>query len=157
MDLFASLPDVRPAREAIAEGAVLLRGFAKPLEDELIAALRESLRTQPNVRFAMLFGSSATGMALPTSDVDVLVDLREDSLDSLLEVSRKLTTDTGRPVDLLRLSDAERDPALLAAALADGRVLVDREQRWPSLQKREREVTRRARAALAGIDVLAAG
>src|SRR6202040_2732000 len=88
----------------------------------LIAALRESLRTQPNVRFAMLFGSSATGMALPTSDVDVLVDLREDSLDSLLEVSRKLTTDTGRPVDLLRLSDAERDPALLAAALADGRV-----------------------------------
>ena len=47
MDLFASLPDVRPAREAIAEGAVLLRGFAKPLEDELIAALREIVAQAP--------------------------------------------------------------------------------------------------------------
>jgi alkylated DNA repair protein (DNA oxidative demethylase) len=40
-DLFASLPDIRPSREPIAEGAVLLRGFAKPNEAELIAALRE--------------------------------------------------------------------------------------------------------------------
>ena len=47
MDLFASLPDVRPAREAIAEGAVLLRGFAKPAEEELVAALREILAQAP--------------------------------------------------------------------------------------------------------------
>jgi DNA oxidative demethylase len=47
MDLFASLPDVRPAREAIAEGAVLLRGFAKPAEDELIVALREIVAQAP--------------------------------------------------------------------------------------------------------------
>jgi alkylated DNA repair protein (DNA oxidative demethylase) len=47
VDLFASLPDVRPAREAIAEGAVLLRGFAKPAEDELIAALREIVAQAP--------------------------------------------------------------------------------------------------------------
>jgi alkylated DNA repair protein (DNA oxidative demethylase) len=40
-DLFAGLPDLLPPREAIAEGAVLLRGFAKPVEAELIAALRE--------------------------------------------------------------------------------------------------------------------
>ena len=40
-DLFADLPDVRPARETIADGAVLLRGFARPVEAELIAALRE--------------------------------------------------------------------------------------------------------------------
>ena len=31
-DFFASLPDVRPSREEIAEGAVLLRGFAGPFE-----------------------------------------------------------------------------------------------------------------------------
>ena len=47
MDLFASLPDVRPAREAIAQGAVLLRGFAKPVEDELISALREIVAQAP--------------------------------------------------------------------------------------------------------------
>jgi DNA oxidative demethylase len=46
-DLFASLPDVRPSREAIAEGAVLLRGFAKPVQDELITALREIVAQAP--------------------------------------------------------------------------------------------------------------
>ena len=46
-DLFDSLPDVRPSREPIAEGAVLLRGFAKPAEDKLIAALREIVEQAP--------------------------------------------------------------------------------------------------------------
>jgi DNA oxidative demethylase len=46
-DLFASLPDLRPSREAIAEGAVLLRGFARPREDELITALREIVAQAP--------------------------------------------------------------------------------------------------------------
>jgi alkylated DNA repair protein (DNA oxidative demethylase) len=46
-DLFDSLPDVRPSRETIAEGAVLLRGFARPAEDELIAALREIVEQAP--------------------------------------------------------------------------------------------------------------
>lgn len=46
-DLFASLPDVRPSREAIAEGAVLLRGFAGPVEGELITALREIVAQAP--------------------------------------------------------------------------------------------------------------
>jgi alkylated DNA repair protein (DNA oxidative demethylase) len=40
-DLFESDADVRPSREAMAEGAVLLRGFAKSFESELIADLRE--------------------------------------------------------------------------------------------------------------------
>jgi len=47
VDLFASLPDMRPAREAIAQGAVLLRGFAKPVEDELVSALREIVAQAP--------------------------------------------------------------------------------------------------------------
>jgi DNA oxidative demethylase len=46
-DLFDGLPDLRPSREAIAEGAVLLRGFARPREDELIAALREIVAQAP--------------------------------------------------------------------------------------------------------------
>ena len=46
-DLFDDLPDLRPSREAIAEGAVLLRGFAKPVEDELITALREIVAQAP--------------------------------------------------------------------------------------------------------------
>src|SRR5690349_13818026 len=40
-DLFERVPDARPDREDIAEGAVLLRGHARGIEDELIAALHE--------------------------------------------------------------------------------------------------------------------
>jgi DNA oxidative demethylase len=40
-DLFAGVPDVRPSHESIAEGAVLLRGFALSFEADLVAALRD--------------------------------------------------------------------------------------------------------------------
>jgi alkylated DNA repair protein (DNA oxidative demethylase) len=46
-DLFASAPDLRPSRESMAEGAVLLRGFAKPVEADLIAGLREIVEQAP--------------------------------------------------------------------------------------------------------------
>jgi alkylated DNA repair protein (DNA oxidative demethylase) len=40
-DLFAYVPDLRPPQEIIAEGAMLLRGFARPIEADLLTALRE--------------------------------------------------------------------------------------------------------------------
>ncbi|MEO8317967.1 MAG: DNA oxidative demethylase AlkB [Bradyrhizobium sp.] len=46
-DLFDAVPDLRPPREAMADGAVLLRGFVKPFESELIAALRETVAQAP--------------------------------------------------------------------------------------------------------------
>jgi DNA oxidative demethylase len=46
-DLFASVPDVRPAQELMAEGAVLLRGFARSLETDLIADLRAVVAQAP--------------------------------------------------------------------------------------------------------------
>ena len=46
-DLFEAVPDVLPSREAMAEGAVLLRGFAKDFENELIPALREIVAQAP--------------------------------------------------------------------------------------------------------------
>jgi DNA oxidative demethylase len=46
-DLFESVPDVRPLREEIAEGALLLRGFVRPLEGDLIAALRGIVEQAP--------------------------------------------------------------------------------------------------------------
>ena len=41
MDLFESVADVLPSREVMAEGAVLLRGFAGPVEAGLLAAISE--------------------------------------------------------------------------------------------------------------------
>jgi DNA oxidative demethylase len=46
-DLFEGVADIRPSREVMAEGAVLLRGFAKPGEAQLIAALREIIAQAP--------------------------------------------------------------------------------------------------------------
>jgi alkylated DNA repair protein (DNA oxidative demethylase) len=46
-DLFENVSDFSPAREAIAQGAVLLRGFAKPFESEAMAALREIVEQAP--------------------------------------------------------------------------------------------------------------
>jgi predicted nucleotidyltransferase len=128
----------------------------------MLSRLREALRTEQNVRFAMLFGSAATGADSPASDVDVLVDLRDSSLDRVVDLSSKLSSIVGRRVDLLRLHDAETDRSLLSSAMAAGRVLVDRERQWSQLLRRERslgvrgqrEQAQRARAALAGIDSL---
>jgi alkylated DNA repair protein (DNA oxidative demethylase) len=46
-DLFADVPGLGPAREAIAEGATLLRGFAKAIEVDLMAALRNIVAQAP--------------------------------------------------------------------------------------------------------------
>jgi len=46
-DLFESVPDVRPPREAMAEGAVLLRGFVRSIDADLIADLRKIVEQAP--------------------------------------------------------------------------------------------------------------
>jgi alkylated DNA repair protein (DNA oxidative demethylase) len=47
MDLFASISEARPAHEVIADGAVLLRGFARAHEAELVAVLRDVIAKAP--------------------------------------------------------------------------------------------------------------
>jgi len=46
-DLFESVPDLRPSREVMARGAVLLRGFARAVEADLIAGLRDIIEQAP--------------------------------------------------------------------------------------------------------------
>jgi DNA oxidative demethylase len=46
-DLFAGIAEPRPAQEAIAEGAVLLRGFARSFETEVIADISEIAKQAP--------------------------------------------------------------------------------------------------------------
>jgi alkylated DNA repair protein (DNA oxidative demethylase) len=46
-DLFDSVPDARPAREEMAEGAVLLHGHARSVEGELMTALRDIVARAP--------------------------------------------------------------------------------------------------------------
>jgi alkylated DNA repair protein (DNA oxidative demethylase) len=46
-DLFESVPDLLASREAMAEGAVLLRGFARPAEADLIADIGKIVAQAP--------------------------------------------------------------------------------------------------------------
>jgi alkylated DNA repair protein (DNA oxidative demethylase) len=46
-DLFERLSDARPSPESMAEGAVLLRGFAKPFEADLIADIGDVVAQAP--------------------------------------------------------------------------------------------------------------
>lgn len=131
---------------------------------DLLSALLTALRTEHNVRFALLFGSAATGIDTPDSDIDVLVHMRDARFERVVDLGTKLTRLVGRPVDIVELSHAEADPSFLAQAVADGRLLVDRENLWPRLRRREPALRRRGRrddatrlqAALAGIDRLLA-
>lgn len=130
----------------------------------LMATLRGALRTRHNVRLALLFGSAARGTDGPTSDIDVLVVLRDPALEHVIDLGEHLTAASGRPVDVVRLGDAAADPTFFADMVKEGRVIVDRDRLWPGLRARERtlrrsgrhDLPRRAEAALAGIDQLLA-
>jgi predicted nucleotidyltransferase len=131
----------------------------------LLADLRQALRTEHNVRLALLFGSTARGEDGPQSDVDVLVEMRDPSFGRVADLSTKLEALLGRRVDVVTRKDAGASAHLLAEAAADGRVLVDREGDWPALHSEAGALARRARVqdrrrsreALAGIDRLLAG
>lgn len=146
----------RTLRRAVNEGALRAtrpspRKLELPFLEErylrghwpLIAKLREALRTEHNVRFAMLFGSAARGDDAERSDVDVIADLRDSSFDRVLDLAVKLEGTIWKSVDVVRLEDAEDDPTFLAMALEDGRVLVDREGVWARLRRREASLRRR--------------
>lgn len=154
--LRASRPTPRALDLPLSERAYIRRSWT------LLSALRAALRTERNVRSAVLYGSVAIGTDTPASDVDIVVDLRDPSLDRVVDLSMKLTAIIGRRVDLVRLHDAQADSLLFADLISHGRVLIDREGVWPGLRRREtslrqrgrREESRRARMALAGIDHL---
>ncbi len=128
----------------------------------LIATLRGALRTEQNVRFALLFGSAARGDDSEGSDVDLIVELRDSSLVRIVDLELKLEELLERRVDVLALEDAGANPVLLAEAVAEGRTIVDREERWAQLgseaeamnRRASRHLRKRSRRALAGIDRL---
>lgn len=62
-DLFESVPDVRPSQEAMAEGAVLLRGFARPIERELIADI-DNIVAQAPFRHMVTPGGHSMSVAM---------------------------------------------------------------------------------------------
>ena len=99
----------------------------------LLHGLRGTLRTQPSVRLAVLFGSAATGEDRPDSDVDLLIEHSTGDLEKIVELRRRLRADTGQPIHIVSLEDARQSPMLLADVLYEGRVIVDRDGTWQRL------------------------
>lgn len=110
----------------------------------LLSGLRRALRTEHDVRLAVLFGSMATGEDEPDSDADLLIRHRSDDLGRTVRLRRRLENALGRRVHLVLFGDAERSPSLLADALLEGRVIIDRDGDWPRLQRRRTRLLREA-------------
>lgn len=157
----------RAANEGLIHGErVSPRRFRTTLREEmylrshwpLLRTLRSALRTEPNVRLAVLFGSLATGNDREHSDLDLLVVLADESVGRLADLAKRLSSRTGRDVQPVRLVDAEGSPPLMSDVLSRGRVLVDREGRWPDLRTQaerwRRLADRRERAGIETMDDL---
>jgi predicted nucleotidyltransferase len=115
---------------------------------ETISGVTEALRTERNVRLAVIFGSAARGNAGKDSDVDVMVALAEERPMYLAHLSVRLSRALGRNVDVLSLGHVlAHDPALLEAVLRDGRPVLDRDDSWPTLLAKRRTVERAAAKA----------
>ena len=111
----------------------------------LLAQLRQALRTERNVRLAVVYGSVARGDDTPQSDLDVLVSLATDRPDAAVKLAVRLEGVLGRRVDVARLGRVrERAPLLLLRAVDEGRVVLDRDGEWAPLRERRRELARRA-------------
>ncbi len=104
-----------------------------PLVSQLLAALR----TEPNLKLVVLFGSVARGDEVKgVSDVDLMVELRRPVPGALEALRLRLNRRLPAKVQLVPLAGARRNPRLLTEVLRDGRPLVDREQSWSRLQAR---------------------
>ncbi len=131
--------------ELTAEERAYLREYWKT-----ISTVTEALRTERNVRLAVLFGSLARGQAGADSDVDVLVSLAEERPMYLSYLSTRLTRALGCDVEVLSLAHVRaHDPVLLGTIMRDGRPLVDRDGSWPALIAKRRSIERAAAQARA--------
>ena len=106
----------------------------------LLSKLMAALRTERDVRLAVLFGSTATGEDTPISDVDLLIVHRRSGWRTQVDLRMRLRRVLGTPVDVVMLEQAEEQPSLLADVMREGRVLIDRDDLWGALQERRDQI-----------------
>ncbi|HET6997736.1 MAG TPA: nucleotidyltransferase domain-containing protein [Solirubrobacterales bacterium] len=131
-------PSERRLRLADGERAYLRRNWP------LLAELREALRTEPRVRLAILAGSLARGDDHALSDVDLVVDLRDENPLARLRLAVRLEEKLGREVDVASWKQVADDPLSLLQVLDEGRAIVDRDGAWRELFERKSVIRRRA-------------
>jgi predicted nucleotidyltransferase len=149
----------RTLRRAVAQGTIhcrrqgarrtkLATGETDYLHEhwELLFDLRKALRTEREVRLAVLYGSVARGHEDAGSDLDVVVALSNDQVAAASELAARLGRVGGRDADIARLDRIEESaPLLLDRVLDEGRVLIDRDGIWTELKGRRRAIRARAK------------
>jgi predicted nucleotidyltransferase len=105
------------------------------LMDALLERLRQGIASLPEVRLAVLFGSTARGQARPQSDVDLGVLLDPDTPDVRFKAETELGRAEGRSVDVVFLNQA---PPLLRFEIAKEGILLhqDQDHLWTDFKTR---------------------
>jgi predicted nucleotidyltransferase len=148
----------RTLRRAVAQGALRAsrsgprRLQLAPGEREyllthwpLLSELRRTLRTEHEVRLAVLYGSLARGEEDAGSDLDLLISLADDRPSAGSRLAIRLERLSGRRVDVANLARVEAQaPLLLDRVLDEGRVLIDRDGEWDRLCKHRSALRARA-------------
>jgi predicted nucleotidyltransferase len=151
--------DERTLRRAVTDGTIRCEHLGprkRYVSDEerrymvshwpMLADLRRALRTEPNVRLAVLYGSLARGDEDADSDLDLLVSFADDRPDAAVKLAVRLERTLGRDVDVARLNRVKDSaPLLLLQALDEGRVVLDRDVQWEQLHAQRANIARRAR------------
>ncbi len=154
--------DARTMRRAAADGTIRRKRVSPRQQNvdkqeydyalthwPLLAKLRKLLRTEPNVRLAVLYGSTARGEDTPQSDIDLLVSLTEDHPEAAVKLAVRLERGLKREVDVTRLNRVrDTAPLLLLQAIDEGRPVIDRDDQWADLLVHRSEIERQARREL---------
>jgi alkylated DNA repair protein (DNA oxidative demethylase) len=93
-DLFAGLDNVPPSQQTMAEGAMLLRGFAAPMQHELLGALREIVAAAPFRHMTTPGGYQMSVAMTNCGDVGWVTDRRGYRYD-------RIDPDSGKPWPLM--------------------------------------------------------
>ena len=117
----------------------------------LLAGTKRALRTERDVRLAVVFGSVAVGEDHPDSDLDLLIVRRSSTACARAALSIRLSQSLAKRVHLVDLEQAEAAPALLADVLLEGRPLIDRDCLWGGLLARRAKIIRCARSEEAAV------
>ncbi len=94
--------------------------------------IQKILAEYPQVEFALLFGSLATGIANVESDIDLAI-LAHRPIDKSLKISliESIVKETGRSVDLIDLQFAGQP--LLGEILSKGKILLENDEHYARL------------------------
>lgn len=99
----------------------------------MIAELTDALAGEPGVVLAVLIGSRARGDADEHADVDLLLELDPPGDEEVVGLHQRVRARVEVAVDLTTTRSAAHSRRFWEKAIQEGRVLVDRQWRWPSI------------------------